>query len=394
MKYDFDEIIDFRNTNSIKYDFLEKPGMAEGVLPMWIADMDFKAPPCVAAAMAERCRHGVFGYSDAGRDYIETLQGWFSRRLSWEIDPEWLVTTPGVVNAICAAIRALTNEGDAVIIQQPVYPSFASSVLNNGRRLVVNQLNYSGGRYTIDYDDFEEKIIQNKVRMFILCSPHNPVGRVWSESELMRLGDICLRHGVTVVSDEIHADFMYPGSRHKVFAGLSTELSDITVTCTAPSKTFNLAGLQISNIFIENSDMRQKLKKELSKSGFGEPGIMGIVACNAAYESGDDWLAQLLDYLTGNLDYARNTLRNIPGIELVEPEGSYLLWLDCSGLGQNDDERNGLIRNSARLWLNEGAMFGAGGAGFQRMNIAFPRSVLKEAFSRLERAVDEKETFN
>jgi cystathionine beta-lyase len=389
LQNDFDIIIDRKNTDSLKYDFAARRGMPEGILPLWVADMDFRTPPCVIDALVDKSRHGIFGYSDTRRDYYEALRGWFSRHFNWSVRPEWLVKTPGVVFAICAAIRAFTGEGDAVLVQEPVYYPFSGSVRANGRKLVVNQLVYSQGKYAIDFADFEEKIIKNKVKLFILCSPHNPVGRVWTRDELVRLGDICFKHGVLVVSDEIHADFTYPGHRHLVFAGLKPEFSEMTITCTAPTKTFNLAGLQISNIFIANQDTRRRFKKEIAGSGYSQPNVMGIVACRAAYEGGSEWLMELKKYLSGNLDYLRDFLeRKLTRIKLVEPEGTYLAWLDFSAFGLDDNKLEDLIVNRAGLWLDSGTMFGAGGEGFQRINIACPRAILEKALTQLEQAVN------
>ena len=390
MKETFDTIIDRQNTDSIKYDFAVRRGLPEDVLPLWVADMDFRTPPCVIEALVEKSRHGIFGYSDTREDYFEVLHDWFSRQFGWHIRPEWLVKTPGVVYAICAAIRSLTNQGDAVLIQEPVYYPFSGSIRANGRKLVVNQLVYSNGKYTIDFEDFEEKIIRNKVKLFILCSPHNPVGRVWTREELIRLGDICLKHGVIVIADEIHADFTYPGYQHQVFVNLKPEFSDITITCTAPTKTFNLAGLQISNIFIANQAIRRKFKQEITRSGYSQPNIMGIVACRAAYRDGGPWLEELKKYLKSNLDYLREFLeKRLPRIKLVEPEGTYLVWLDCSALGLDDNALEDLIVNKAKLWLDSGTMFGAGGEGFQRINIACPRAILEQALTQLENAVSQ-----
>jgi len=390
LKYDFDEIIDRRNTDSIKYDFAEKRGKPEGVLPLWVADMDFRTPPCVIDALVEKSRHGIFGYSDTKNDYFDVLKNWFSAQFNWNIKPEWLVKTPGVVFAICAAIRALTDEGDAVLIQQPVYYPFSESVIANRRKLVINQLFYSQGKYSIDFEDFEDKIIKNNVKLFILCSPHNPVGRVWTREELTMLGEICLKHGVTVVSDEIHADFTYPGHTHLVFADVKPEFSDITITCTAPTKTFNLAGLQISNIFISNSNIKRKFKTEIIRSGYSQVNIMGIVACRAAYSCSLEWLKELKEYLAGNLKYLRCFLKQrLPQIKLIEPQGTYLVWLDFSALGLDDKELDDLMVYKAGLWLDSGTIFGAGGEGFQRINIACPRSILEKALIQIEQAVNQ-----
>lgn len=387
--YDFDKHYERRGTDSLKYDFAPQRGKPDGILPLWVADMDFQAPPEVLDALVEKSRHGILGYSDAaGNDYFSALYDWFSHRFDWKLSPEWLIKTPGVVFALCTAIRALTEPGDAVIIQPPVYYPFAESVRSNERRLILNELVYSGGRYTIDLDDFEAKIRRNNVALFILCSPHNPVGRVWTEGELSAMGEICLRHGVTVVSDEIHADFVYPGHRHCVFASIKPEFADITVTCTAPTKTFNIAGLQISNIVVSNDAIRRKMRHEINKIGYGHPNVMGLVACRAAYQYGGAWLDELKGYLEANLEYIRSFLaRELPHIRLVEPQGTYLVWLDCRELGLSGGELDDLIVHKAGLWLDPGMMFGAGGEGFQRINIACPISTLELAMEKLKSAV-------
>ncbi|HWQ74690.1 MAG TPA: MalY/PatB family protein [Syntrophomonas sp.] len=389
MPYSFDQIIDRCGTDCIKYDFAAKRGMPEGILPLWVADMDFQAPPEVLDALIAKSRHGIFGYSDtAGEDYFNALYGWYRNRFDWETSPAWLVKTPGVVFAICTAIRALTQENDAVLIQQPVYYPFSSSVLSNNRRLVVNELKYDQGKYSVDLNDFEDKIVSNQVKLFVLCSPQNPVGRVWTREELTAMGDICWRHGVLVVSDEIHADFVYPGHRHLVFAALKPEFADITVTCTAPTKTFNLAGLQISNIFISNPVIRRQFRQELDRVGYSQSNVMGLAACQAAYRYGAPWLDELKDYLVANLAFVRDFLaENLPQICLVEPEGTYLIWLDCRALHLSDQELDDLIVYKAGLWLDPGPIFGRGGEGFQRINIACPQSILRQAMVQLKTAV-------
>jgi len=388
MRYNFDEIIDRKNTDSLKYDLAVKRGKPEEILPLWIADMDFKTPPCVTRALVDKSRHGIFGYSDTGNDYAIILQNWFHRNFDWDVKPEWLVKTPGIVYAICTAIRALTIRGDAVLIQQPVYYPFWGSVSYNKRIPVINELIYDDGKYVIDFEDFEKKIIENNVKLFVLCNPHNPVGRVWTRDELVRMGDICVKHGVIVVSDEIHADFIYSGHKHLVFADLKPEFNQITITCTSPTKTFNLAGLQISNIFIAESNIRRSFKQEIAKSGYSQLNVMGIIACKAAYEGGYEWLNELRAYLAENLNFIRDFLKNkLPQIKLAEPEGTYLVWLDCKGLGLNDKQLDDLIVHKAGLWLDAGPMFGAGGEGFQRINIACPKAILEKALMQLEQAI-------
>lgn len=389
MSYNFDEIVDRKNTGSIKYDFAAERGMPEDVLPLWVADMDFKAPQPVIDALVKASAHGIYGYSDVKGDYFDTLHTWFSTRFGWEAEASWLVKTPGVVCAIATAVRGLTEKGDAVLIQRPVYYPFTRCIEVNDRQLVNNPLIYKNGRYSIDFEDFEQKIIDNDVKLFILCSPHNPVGRVWTKEELTRMGDICLAHNVTVVSDEIHADFVYEGQAHTIFASIKPEFADISLICTAPSKTFNLAGLQASNIFIPNRTLRHAFKAEMERSGFSQAGLMGLVACQAAYAHGAEWLAALRQYLASNLSYIRDFLQeNLPQVKLIEPEGTYLVWLDFNELGLSEEALEDLIVNKARLWLDRGAMFGPEGEGFERFNIACPKATLEKAFTQLKAAID------
>ena len=388
MQYDFDTCIPRKNTHSVKYDFASQYGKPENTIPLWIADMDFKVPPCVFSALENHVHHGIFGYSDTDDKYFDVLQSWFSRRFNWQVQPDWLVKVLGVVTLIHISIRALTKPGDAVIIQQPVYPPFSSAVNSTNRKLVVNELLYTNNYYTIDFEDFEKKIVDNHVKLFILCSPHNPVGRVWKKEELLKLGDICLRHGVKVISDELHADIVYLGHKHHVFANLSPELSDISITCTAPSKTFNLAGLQLSNNFISNPHIRKAIIKEYYASGLSQLNVMGIVAAEAAYRDGEAWLEELKSYLHCNVNYLKDFLaRKLPSIKLVEPEGTYLMWLDFRELGFSPLELEKFMLEKAELWLNDGPSFGAGGEGFQRMNIACPRATLEKALERLAQAM-------
>ena len=385
MKYNFNEIIDRKGTNCLKYDFALERGKPEGVLPLWIADMDFKAPPLVLERLSEIVNHGIFGYSDSKEKYFSVLKDWLERRFGWEVQEEWLVKTPGIVFAIACAIHAFTKEGDAVLIQQPVYYPFSETILDNERKLVNSPLKRNGDRYEIDFEDFEEKIVQEQVKLFIFCSPHNPVGRVWKKEELKKVGEICLKHGVIVVSDEIHSDFVYSGHKHTVFASLSKEISDITITCTAPSKTFNIAGLQISNIFIENPVLREKIKKAIARTGYSQVNQIGLAACQAAYEGGEEWLEELKVYLAENIEYTREFLKeHLPKITLIEPEGTYLLWLDFKAYGLTEEEREELIVNEAGLWLDSGSMFGPDGEGYERINIACPRKTLEKALDQLK----------
>jgi len=382
MKYDFDKVIDRSNSYSIKYEPSWR-GKPSDVLPLWVADMDFAAPPCVQEAVMHRAEHGIYGYSEPDAAYFDVLRKWFEERLDWNIERDWLVITPGVVNALFIAIRAFTKPGEGVVIQQPVYYPFESSIKRTGRKLLVNELVLSDGYYGIDFQDFEEKIKQAK--MFILCNPHNPVGRVWERDELVRMGEICLRHGVIVIADEIHEDFIFPGHKHLVFAALNKDFDNIAITCTSPSKTFNLAGLLHANNFISNKTLREKFKEEYAQIGIGQPGIMGIITCKAAYESGAEWLDELMEYLAQNMLLIKTYLSNhIPRIKLIEPEGTYLAWLDCRELGLSAKKLDEAVTHKGKLWLNAGYTFGKGGEGFERINAACPRSILHKALERLK----------
>lgn len=383
---DFDTVIDRRNTKCLKYDFAKKRGMPEDVLPMWVADMDFKTSSYVEDALAEWAEHGIFGYSEVQTPYFEAVRNWMKERHGWEPQEKWLIKTPGVVFALAMAVRAYTEPGDAVLIQQPVYYPFSEVIRDNGRKVVSSDL-YLGGdnKYHIDFEDFERKIKEERVRLFLLCSPHNPVGRVWTLEELSRLGELCVRHGVTVVSDEIHHDFIFQGEHH-VFAGLKKELEEISIICTSPSKTFNLAGMMLSNIFIPNHTLRRKFRRELDAAGISQLGIMGLAACEAAYSKGREWYQAMMAYVKDNITYTRQYVKEyLLGVALVEQEATYLVWLDCRGLGLDAEELDRRIIHRAKLWLDSGKIFGECGRGFQRINVACPRSVLKEALQKLKK---------
>lgn len=388
-QYDFDSVIDRKNTNSLKYDFAVERGRPADVLPLWVADMDFRAPGPVLEALHQSVDHGIFGYSDTKRDYYDTVSRWFEQRFGWQTQPEWLIKTPGVVFALAMAVRALTKPKDAVLIQPPVYYPFFSVVRDNDRTVVENELVYQNGRYTIDFEDFERKIVEQQVKLFILCSPHNPVGRIWSLDELQRIGEICLKHGVFVVSDEIHCDFAFEDHPHHIFLAANPALAQQAIICTAPSKTFNLAGLQVSNIWIPSNVIRASFLKEIDRSGYSQLNTLGLVACQAAYSSGGQWLEQCRSYLRSNLDFLRDFLaKHIPEIRLVEPDGTYFAWLDCSDLGLDRKELNDLIVNQAKLWLDAGHIFGKNSAQFQRIVLACPRATLEQALLQLKSAAD------
>lgn len=360
------------------------------IIPMWVADMDFKVPPAVEEALASCAKHGIFGYGGEDKALDLAVTDWYARRMGFYVKPEWIVKTPGVIFAISMAIRAMSREGDAVMICQPVYYPFAKIIPANGRRLVVSELSYCGGRYEINFSQFEENIVKHKVKIFLLCSPHNPVGRVWTKDELLRIAEICLKHGVYIISDEIHSDFVYAPNRHIPIASLSGEISQITVTCTAPSKTFNLAGLQAANTFIENDDIRKRVSRECLAAGYSGLNTMASAAEKAAYTDGEAWLNTLISYLADNVTLLSSALLETHGkITLCPPEGTYLMWLDCRALSMNDKELEEFFIKRAGLYLNSGYTFGAGGSGFMRMNIACPKETMKTALERLTRAVSE-----
>lgn len=385
---DFDKIIDRRNTRCLKYDFAKRRGMPEDVLPLWVADMDFETSSYIEDALIERAKHGIFGYSEVQTPYFEIVRGWMKTHHNWDVQENWLVKTPGVVFALAIAVKAYTKPNDGVMIQQPVYYPFSEVIKDNGRKVVSNDLHLGDdNRYHIDFKDFEQKIIDNKIKLFILCSPHNPVGRVWTAEELIQLGDICVKHCVTVVSDEIHQDFVFQGSHH-VFANLKKEFENISITCTSPSKTFNLAGLMMSNIFIPNRELKQKFRRELDAAGTSQLGVMGLVACEAAYSKGEEWYQAMLAYVSKNIKFIEKYVRNnLSNVTMVDIEGTYLVWLDFRKTGLNADELEDRIVHKAKLWLDSGKIFGRCGEGFQRINVACPRSILKEALDRIKAAL-------
>lgn len=389
MKYDFDKIIDRTGTNCLKYDFAKERGKPEGILPFWVADMDFQTAPGITKRLEKIVQTGIFGYTETKSDYFQAIAGWYEKHFQWEIEEEWLVKTPGVVFALAAAVRAFTEECEGVMIQQPVYYPFSEVIRDNHRKIVNNSLQLVNGHYEMDFEDMEKKFKSDNVKLLILCSPHNPVGRVWEKWELQKLGELCLRYQVTVVSDEIHADFVYPGNKHTVFTAVDERLKDISVICTAPSKTFNLAGLQVSNVFIPNYELRKKFQKAIAQAGYSQLNMLGLYACQTAYEEGGEWLEQLKLYLSENLEYVKNYLKEyLPQIHLIEPEGTYLLWLDFRELGLSENELEHLIVDEAGLWLDRGAIFGKDGRGFERINIACPRVLLEKAMGRLKDAVN------
>lgn len=393
---DFDIVNERRHTHSLKYDFAVECRAVKagedpyGLLPLWVADMDFKTSSFIQDALIEVAQHGIFGYSEPKSDYFEAIQDFYRRRHNYNIeDSKWIVKIPGVMFGVATAIKTFSNESDAVLIQEPVYMHFADVIRNNNRVVVSNDLVYGDdGRYHIDFEDFEKKILENNIKLFLLCSPHNPVCRVWTREELSRIGEICLKHNVIVVSDEIHSDFIFEGT-HTVFGSISEAFVDNSIIVTAPTKTFNLAGVQIANAIIKNPKLRRAFRKQIIATGYTDVSIQGIVSAQTAYSKGEVWLDALLKYIKGNIEFTDKFIKeNLKGIKLVPMEATYLAWLDFNGTGLSSDEIQERIRNKARLWLNNGILFGKTGERFQRLNLACPRSILAEALNRLKTAFD------
>jgi cystathionine beta-lyase len=383
----FDEVIDRRDTNSLKYDFAAERGMPDGLLSFWVADMDFPAPPEVIEDISRAVRHGIFGYTETKGDYFDAVAGWFGARFGYAPNYEWLVKSPGVVYALATAVRAYTNSGDAVLIQRPVYYPFSETIIANGRKLVNNPLVYENGVYVIDFDDFERKIRENDVKLFLLCSPHNPVGRVWTKDELSRIGEICVRYGCVILSDEIHCDFVYSSHKHTILPTLSDDIADNVILCTAPSKTFNLAGLQTANIFIKNPGLRKRFINAIHRTGYSQLNTIGLTACKSAYLRGGAWLDELNAYIYGNIAALKEFLAdNASRIKVIETEGTYLVWLDFCAFGLRQKDLSHRIIHEAKLWLDDGVIFGPEGEGFQRINVACPRSVMLRGLERLLKA--------
>ncbi len=386
MKYDFDELIPRRGTNSYKWD----SAADAGVLPLWVADMDFRTAPCIIEALRRRVEHGIFGYTRVPDAYYQAVIDWFGRRHGWQIDREWIIYTSGVVPALSAVIKALTDAGDRVLVQTPVYNCFFSSIRNNGCELVSNPLVRDGNTYRMDFDDLERKTADPRTKLLLLCNPHNPVGRVWTREELLRVGDICLRNGVRVISDEIHCELTLPGHEYIPFASLSEAFQANTITCLSPSKAFNIAGLQIANIVSSDEEVRRRIDRAININEVCDVNPFGVEALIAAYGRGADWLEALNAYIYENYrclcDYFAEQLPQLPVTKL---EGTYLVWVDCRALRLSSAELAAHLLERQKLWLNEGTMYGAEGEGFLRINIACPRSRLLEALERLKAGVAE-----
>ena len=392
MRYDFDEVYNRHNTNSIKWDFMEKfMGVSsDSAIPMWVADMDFRAPAEVISAVKKVAEHGIYGYSSFPNSYYEAYIEWMQRHHRWNVEKDWIVFTPGVVPALNIAVQTFSDPGDEVILQTPIYYPFLYAVKNNQRRILDNPLALSDGKYVMDYDDLLSKI-NARTKILLLCSPQNPRGRVWTKEELRRLGDICLEKGIIVIADEIHEDIVYHGYQHTPFADICPEFAQNSVTCTGISKTFNLPGLEMSNIVIPNTEIRKRFRETVSSCGIGLPNIFGVAATEAAYRYGDEWLEQVLEYLEGNLKRLTEFFENrLPEIKVFPIEGTYLAWLDCRGLSVEPSEVNSFLCKVAKVVIEDGKIFGCREDGFVRMSFACPRSVLEEALGRIENAVRQR----
>jgi cystathionine beta-lyase len=384
MKYDFDEIIPRRGTNSYKWD---SAGDAD-ILPMWVADMDFRTAPPVVEALRKRVEHGIFGYVRVPDAYYAAVTNWFARRHDWQIEKEWIIYTTGVVPALSAVIKALTVPGDKVMVQTPVYNCFFSSIRNNGCGMIANPLIYRNGTYQIDFADLEQKAADPSVKVLLLCNPHNPAGRVWTKQELTRIGDICIRNNVWVVADEIHCELVFPGHTYIPFASISQEFLMHSVTCTSPSKAFNLAGLQIANIISADTNIRTKIDKAINVNEVCDVSPFGVEALIAAYNDSEEWLEELKQYLFDNYNYLRAYFAEyLPEFPVSILEGTYLVWVDCSVLNQSSDEIIKTLLEKEKIWVNEGSLYGEAGEGFIRINIACPRQQLIEGLNRLRRAL-------
>ncbi|HBE9445875.1 MalY/PatB family protein [Clostridioides difficile] len=388
MNYNFNEIVDRSNNFSSKWSEMEKKYGANDLLPMWVADMDFKAAPCIIDSLKNRLEQEIYGYTTRPDSYNESIVNWLNRRHNWKIKSEWLIYSPGVIPAISLLINELTKADDKIMIQEPVYSPFNSVVKNNNRELVISPLQkLENGNYIMDYEDIQNKI--KDVKLFILCNPHNPVGRVWTKDELKKLGDICLKHNVKIISDEIHSDIILKKHKHIPMASISKEFEKNTITCMAPTKTFNIAGLQSSYVILPDEKDYKLLDDAFTRIDIKRNNCFSLVATEASYNNGESWLESFLEYLESNIDFAIKYINeNMPKLKVRKPEGTYLLWVDFSALGLSDEELESKLVQKGKVALNQGNSFGIGGSGYQRINLACPRSMLEEALIRIKNAIN------
>lgn len=379
-QFDFDQIIERQGSGSVKWDSVENPS----ILPMWVADMDFRAAPAIVDALQKRVEHGIFGYAKVPDAYYEATINWFSRKHSFHIERDWILYTSGVVPAISAILKALTNPGDGVIVQTPVYNCFFSSIRNMGCQLVENPLVNCDGHYQVDFEDLENKASRSDVTVMMLCNPHNPVGRAWTKQELVRIGEICFKHGVKVISDEIHCDLMFPGNHHQPFAALGDEFLMNTVTTHSPSKSFNIAGLQIANIVTANKELKQKVDRALNIHEVCDVNPFGVAALVAAYNQGEEWLNELNHYLYENyLAVVEFVQHQLPKLSVIQQEATYLAWIDCRKLDIPSEKIGEMLLKEGSLMINQGSVYGNSGDGYIRLNMACPRALLLEGLERM-----------
>jgi len=388
VKYNFDEVIERKNTCSEKWDGVSHLFQKPDLLPLWVADMDFRSPQPIIDAIIHRAEHGIFGYSLVPPEYYEAMISWYQRRHDWTLDKKWFFYTPGVVPAINFSIQAFSKPREKIILQTPAYPPFLSAVKNNDRRRLLNPLILNNGKYTMDFEDLEKKVKDPLAKILILCNPHNPTGRVWTKEELTRVGELCLEHDILVLSDEIHCDLIYPEYKHLPFASISEEFAQNSVTCTSISKTFNLPGLKLSNILIPNPNLRNKFSKIIQGTGIHEANCFTSAVLIAAYDKCEEWLDELMIYVKSNLEFLKSYVNeNLSGVKVTEPEGTYLAWLDFRELIPNSKELTRILFDVAKVALFEGFLFGKAGRGFQRINLACPRSTLQEGLNKIAKAV-------
>lgn len=386
-QYDFDQVVDRRGTSCIKYDFGMKRMGRDDLLPLWVADMDFRLPQEILDDLHARIEHGIFGYTDPTDEYYQALDRWFFDHHNYHVQPEWVTVGCGVVFALAVAVRAFSKPGDAILIQQPVYYPFKEVIETNERICVNCQLQHDNGSWNIDFEAFERSIIEHNVKVFILCNPHNPVGRVWLKEELERLADICMKHNVVILSDEIHCDFVWKGHTFVSMLTLDQHYKDNLVVFTSPSKTFNIAGLQPANILIPHEGLRAKYRASNDASGYSQGNVMGMSALVSCYTKGDSWVKEMKAYIEGNIAYAQEFFKTeLPQACVTDIQGTYLLWVDFSAYGLSVEELDDLVVDKAHLWLDSGAIFGEATAHFQRFNLACPRSILEQALTQLRDA--------
>ena len=388
MKYDFDKIYDRKHFNSAKWNELKEKFGSEDLVPLWVADMDFQSPKPVIDALVKAAEHGIYGYTSTPDSYYNSIIGWMKKRHNWDIRKDWINIAPGVISALSFIIRIFSQPGDKIVIQPPVYYPFSASILKNGRQVSENPLILKNNRYYMDFSDLEEKLEDPRTKLFILCSPHNPIGRVWSKEELIELGNLCLKHNVKIVSDEIHSDIVYPDYKHIPFASISSQFEQNCIVCTAPSKTFNLAGLKTSTIIIPNKELFRNYDNFIDSLKLKRNNYFGLFALESAYLYGEEWLDQLLNYLSKNLYFLKDYIaENIPEIKIIEPEGTYLVWLDFRSLNLNATSLSNLLVNKAKVALDDGYWFGKEGREFERINIACPRKILENGLDKISAAI-------